>query len=78
MARINRMFKLRLKAGVGMGNGVQAIIARVKAMVGAKINSICEAVDGRMGSLMNSLIPSAMGWRRPIGPTTLGPLRLCI
>lgn len=37
-----------------------------------------EEVEGRIGSLMKSLIPSAIGWSRPKGPTMLGPLRDCM
>lgn len=44
-----------------MGKGVHITIARVRARVGASMNKICEDVDGRIGSLINSLIPSAIG-----------------
>lgn len=52
--------------------------ARPKAMIGARINIEAEDVAGRSGSLMKSLIASAMGWSRPYGPTTFGPFRSCI
>lgn len=63
---------------MGRGNGVHIIIARARARVGARINRSWEDVDGRMGSLINSFTPSAIGCRSPNGPTTLGPLRCCI
>lgn len=37
------------------------IIARVRARVGVSMNKICEDVDGRIGSLVNSFKPSAIG-----------------
>ena len=43
-----------------------------------KINIEAEDVAGRSGSLMKSLIASAMGWSRPYGPTTFGPFRNCM
>lgn len=60
---------------MGRGKGVHMIIARVKARVGARINKIWEDVDGRIGSLIKSFTPSAIGCKSPNGPTTLGPLR---
>lgn len=35
--------------------------ARVRASIGAKRNRTGEEVEGRMGSLINSFTPSAMG-----------------
>lgn len=64
--------------GKGMGMGVHIIRASRRAMVGAKIKSIGDACDGRMGSLINSLIPSATGCKIPKGPTMFGPFRSCI
>lgn len=52
--------------------------ARLRARTGARINIEIEEVAGRNGSLMKSLIASAMGWSRPYGPTTFGPFRNCI
>lgn len=72
------MLRLRFEYGVGMGKGSHIIIAKVRARTGARINKIGEEVDGRIGSLIKSLMPSAIGWRRPRGPTILGPLRCCI
>ena len=46
--------------------------------VGARINIEAEDVAGRSGSLMKSLIASAIGWSRPYGPTTFGPFRNCM
>lgn len=45
--------------------GAHIIRARVRASMGVKINKKGEEVDGRMGSLIKSLIPSAIGWSRP-------------
>ena len=58
--------------------GAHSVSARVRASVGLAMNSSGEEVEGRTGSLMNSLIPSAMGWRSPYGPTTFGPFRSCM
>lgn len=48
-----------------MGIGSHIDSARVRARVGAIIKSSGEDVRGRRGSLVNSLIASAIGWRRP-------------
>ena len=63
---------------MGSGKGIHMIMARARARDGAKINRVCDEVDGRMGSFVNNFSPSAIGWRSPNGPTTLGPLRACI
>ena len=63
---------------MGMGIGVQIIIARDRAIIGANRNNVWDEVDGRIGSLVKSLTPSAIGWRSPIGPTILGPFRCCM
>lgn len=62
----------------GIGIGVQIIMARDKAIAGASRNRVWDEVEGRIGSLINSLTPSAIGWRRPTGPTMFGPFRCCI
>lgn len=77
-AKIRRMLKFKSEYGNGRGRGVHKSMARIRAIVGARINRSCEDVEGRMGSLINNLIPSAIGWSRPNGPTILGPLRCCI
>lgn len=41
--------------------GAQRVKARVRAKIGASKKRMGEEVEGRTGSLMNSLIPSAMG-----------------
>lgn len=61
-----------------MGRGIHIVRARLRARIGARINIDTEDVAGRSGSLMKSLIASAMGWSRPYGPTTLGPFRNCM
>lgn len=58
--------------------GAHSVKARVRASIGVIRNRKGEDVEGRIGSLINSLIPSAIGCRRPYGPTTFGPLRSCI
>ena len=52
--------------------------ARLRARIGARINIETEAVAGRNGSLMKSLIASAMGWSRLYRPTIFGPFRNCM
>ena len=61
-----------------MGRGIYMVRARLRARMGARINTEIEDVAGRSGSLMKSLIASAMGWSRPYGPTTFGPFQNCI
>ena len=52
--------------------------ARLGARIGARMNIETEDVAGHSGSLMKSLIASAMAWSRPYGPATFGPFRNCI
>ena len=47
--------------GYGMGIGAQRVRASVRARIGVARNRKGEEVDGRMGSLMKSLTPSAIG-----------------
>ena len=61
-----------------MGRGIHMVRARLRARIGARINIETEDVAGHSGSLMKSLIASAMGWSRPYGPTTFGPFRNCM
>lgn len=78
MASRNRTPRFRSARENGRGSGIQIEIARRRASMGVVINRIGEDVDGRIGSLMNSLMPSARGWRSPNGPTMFGPFRLCM
>lgn len=78
MARINSKPRLRLRIECGRGRGIHMSKARVRAAVGVVRNRNWEEKEGRTGSLVNSLSPSAMGCRRPYGPTTFGPLRCCM
>lgn len=48
-----------------MGIGAHKVRARVRANMGVARNRKGEDVEGRKGSLMNSLIPSAIGCRSP-------------
>lgn len=61
-----------------MGSGIHMVKASVNARIGARMNMVMEEVRGRRGSLVNSFTASAIGWRSPYGPTTLGPFRSCI
>jgi len=64
-ARIKSTPRFRSATGYGMGRGVQSMRARVKARIGVARKRKGEAVEGRTGSLINSLTPSAMGWSSP-------------
>lgn len=48
-----------------MGIGAQSVRASVRANIGVRINRTGEEVEGRTGSLIKSLMPSAIGCRRP-------------
>ena len=56
-----------------IGITAQPIRAKAKVKIGdnAKINLF--EFSGKIVSLVNSLIPSAKGCKRPKGPTTFGP-----
>lgn len=64
-ARINKIPKFKSRTGWGRGMGAHKVRARVSASIGVAINRIGEEVDGRTGSLIKSLTPSAMGWSSP-------------
>lgn len=78
MAKMNSKLRLRFRIACGRGRGIHMSIANVSAAVGISKKSTCEEDDGRMGSFVNSLRPSAMGCKIPKGPTMLGPLRSCM
>lgn len=78
MARRNSRPKFKSARGKGRGRGVQMVRARRRAKMGVIMKRKGEEVDGRMGSLMKSFTPSAMGWSRPKGPTMFGPFRACM
>lgn len=65
-------------SGYGMGSGIHMVRASVRARFGAIMNINMEDVRGRRGSLVKSFTASAIGWSKPYGPTTFGPLRSCI
>ena len=48
-----------------MGIGAQRVRARASAKIGVARNRKGDDVEGRMGSLIKSFTPSAIGWRRP-------------
>lgn len=78
MARRKRRPRLRSVREKGRGRGIQIVMAKSRASIGVMIKRTGEEVDGRMGSLINSLTPSATGWRSPKGPTMFGPFRACM
>jgi hypothetical protein len=50
----------------------------IKVIIGEIIKTILLARVGTITSLNNNLTASAIGCNRPNGPTTLGPLLICI
>lgn len=48
-----------------MGIGAQSVRASVSASMGVARNRTGEEVEGRIGSLIKSFTPSAIGCRRP-------------
>lgn len=62
---MNRIPRFRLIKGCGMGSGIHRLKASVRDSVGAKINRVVDVASGRRGSLMNSFMASANGWRIP-------------
>lgn len=65
IAKIKRSPKLRLIIECGIGRGIHIRRARVSARVGVAKNKNGEAVEGRTGSLIKSLTPSAIGCKSP-------------
>lgn len=59
------MPKLRSVTGWGIGRGAHRVRAKVRAKVGVAKNKKGEEAEGRTGSLINSLTPSAIGCSRP-------------
>lgn len=76
--RIKSIPRFRSVRECGSGIGAHRDRASVRASIGVTKNRNGEEVEGRIGSLINSFTPSAMGCSRPYGPTTFGPLRNCI
>lgn len=62
---MKRMVRLRSSVGCGRGIGAHSVMASVRASMGVRMNSMGEEVEGRIGSLIKSLTPSAIGWRSP-------------
>lgn len=58
---MKRIPRFRSITGYGIGMGAHSIMASVSARVGVAKNKNGDEVEGRMGSLMKSLTPSAMG-----------------
>lgn len=65
IANMNSTPRFILIRGYGMGKGIHMVRARLRARIGAKINIEIEDVAGRNGSLIKSLMASAIGWSRP-------------
>lgn len=78
MASMKSRPRSMLVRGWGIGMGIHMVRARVRARVGVSRNMVVEDISGRRGSFVNSFMASAIGCRRPYGPTTRGPLRSCM
>lgn len=65
IASMNRTPRFMLMRGYGMGRGIHMVRAKLRARIGAKMNIEIEDVAGRSGSLIKSLMASAIGWSRP-------------
>lgn len=78
MAMRKRSPRFRSVREKGRGRGIQMVIASRRANMGVMMKRNGEEVDGRIGSLINSLIPSATGCNNPKGPTMFGPFRACM
>lgn len=78
IAMMNIRPRFMLANAVGMGSGAHEISDRDRAIIGDRVNRMGEDIVGLVVSLMMSFRPSAIGWRRPRGPTRLGPLRSCM
>lgn len=65
VARINRMPRFKLTRGWGMGSGIHRLSASDRDSAGATTKRVVEVARGRRGSLMNSFMASANGWRTP-------------
>ena len=60
------------------GITAQATSASIKVSIGARRKTTRLAPAGMIVSLVSSFSPSAIGWNKPKGPTTFGPLRICM
>lgn len=58
---MKRTPRFRSTRGNGRGRGVQTVRASRSANMGIVMNSRGEEVEGRIGSLVNSFTPSAIG-----------------
>ena len=63
-----------------LSNGITAhpIKLKTKVIIGANKKTYLSEPYGIIISLVNSFIPSAIGWNKPNGPTTFGPFLNCI
>ena len=60
------------------GTTAQAASAGAIDRIGPTRNKVLFALAGSTISLSISLMPSAIGCSRPLGPTRFGPIRICI
>lgn len=60
-ASINSIPRFRSVKENGRGRGVQIVSAKSRAKIGVAMKRDGDDVDGRIGSLINSFTPSAMG-----------------
>lgn len=60
-ARMNKTPRFRSKRAKGRGIGAQRVNAKVSASIGVRRNNTGDEVEGRIGSLIKSLTPSAIG-----------------
>lgn len=60
-AKIKSILRFRSVTGKGRGRGAHSVSASVRAKVGVARNKNGEDVEGRTGSLIKSLTPSAIG-----------------
>lgn len=77
-AIINNKPKFIFVKGDGMGMGAQDVSAKIRAMIGDRVNRIGDDMVGFVASFVINFSPSAIGWRRPSGPTRFGPFRCCM
>ncbi len=50
----------------------------IRTTIGARAKTQRSAFSGKMSSFWRNFSPSAMSWRVPSGPASMGPSRLCM
>lgn len=61
IAMMNSKPRFMFVSGVGIGIGAHDVSARIRAMIGDRVNSIGEDIVGFVASFVMSFSPSAMG-----------------